>query len=90
MGTWALPCGAISFLRFQKGLRRSDFSGAPFAPTAIPEKVEQESPTRAEEKINAVSKNLIYSKMTKNWPRIPRFWPSQTSTALLILICDDK
>ena len=39
MRKWDVPCGAILFLRLQKGPRRPDFSGALFAPNAIPEKV---------------------------------------------------
>ena len=39
MGERAVPCGAILFLRLQKGPRRSDFSGALFATTAVPEKL---------------------------------------------------
>ena len=38
MGKWHVPCGAILFLGLQKGPRRSDFSGGPFATNVIPEK----------------------------------------------------
>ena len=38
MGKRAFEILAILFLRLQKGPRRSDFSGAPFAPNAVPEK----------------------------------------------------
>ena len=42
MGKWPVPHGAVLSLRLQKGPRRSDFSGAPFATNAIPEKIEHE------------------------------------------------
>ena len=38
MGKSAAPCGAILFLRLQKGPRRLEFSGASFATNAVPEK----------------------------------------------------
>ena len=38
VGKWPVPCGAILFPRFQKGPRRSDFSGGHFATNEIPEK----------------------------------------------------
>ena len=36
MGKWAVPWGAILFLRLRKGSRRSDFSGDLFANNAVP------------------------------------------------------
>ena len=39
MGKWPVPSLAELFLRLQKGRRRSDFSGGPFATNAIPEKI---------------------------------------------------
>ena len=39
MGKWAVvPSEAILVLRLQKGPRRSDFSGSPFATNAVPQK----------------------------------------------------
>ena len=38
MGKWALPSEVILFLRLQKSLSCSDFSGAQFATNAGPEK----------------------------------------------------
>ena len=38
MRKWGVPCGAILFLRLQKGPRRRDFSGGPFDTNTIPEK----------------------------------------------------
>ena len=34
MDKWAVPCGAVLFLRLQKGPRHSDFSRGPFVPNA--------------------------------------------------------
>ena len=38
MRKWAVPNGGNVFLGLPKGPRRLDFSGASFAPNAIPEK----------------------------------------------------
>ena len=38
MGKWAVPCWAILFLGLQKGPRRSDYSGDPFAVNPVTEK----------------------------------------------------
>ena len=68
-----------------KSPRRSDFSGCPFAINFVPEKVEQESSTRDEEK-KCCFIFLGFATMTTIRPRTPSFGPGKTSIVLLFLV----
>ena len=91
MGKWAVPCGAISFLRLRKGPRHSDFSGTLFATNAVPENFWARKLFEGQRKQQILSRKFsIFAKITKYtyiiWPGTPTFEPGQTSIAYPTLV----
>ena len=87
MGKWAVPCGAILFLRLQKGPRCSDFSTDLACYQCGSWKRLSKKALRGAKKKIPSQKFSIFAKITINQPLTPTFGLGQTSIASPILFC---